>query len=143
MSSANFGFPILTANDKGGQTKFNELSLAVSENVFAVTVDRVTNVPPDPGVEGTAYLVQVSGQGPWFGHDNEVAYFYNGWRFLIPEEGWLVWDLATDCLFTFEEDGWFGGNTIANIAGGAGLPAIKTKMNEILAQCRGHGLIQG
>lgn len=143
MSSANFGFPILTESDKGGQIKFNELSLAISENVFAATVDRVTNIPPDPGVEGTAYLVQVSGQEEWFGHDNEVAYFYNGWRFLIPKEGWVVWDLATDTLFTFEENGWFGGNTIADIAGGASLSTIKAKANEVFAQCRGHGLIEG
>lgn len=141
MSSSNFSFPILPEGDKGGQVKFNHLVLAISENVHCVTVDRVSTVPPDPGVEGTAYLVQVSGQGPWFGHDNEIAYFYNGWRFLVPRRGFLVWDLATDCLFTFDENEWHGAAIVLDIAGGASLPTIKTKANELFAVCRDHGLI--
>lgn len=140
---SKLGFPILTESDKGGVWKFNELQLLSSENAFATTVDRVTNVPPVPGVEGTVYLVQVSGQADWSGHDNELAYFYNGWRFLIPRKGFLVWDLAKDALYTFDENGWFGAAIVSNIAGGASLSTIKAKINELQKVLRDHGLTAG
>lgn len=140
MSTTNLGLPILSANTKGGLYEFNRAMLNATMNSFCVTVSRTETDPPAAS-EGDIYLVLANGTGAWFEQGGKLAYFYNGWTFILPRIGFKAWDLATNKLWTLTELGWYGGQTVADIAV-ADLPTIIAKVNELLIDFRGHGLIQ-
>lgn len=42
----------------------------------------------------------------WVGHDGELAYYYNGWYFKTPREGWRVWDMENDIFYIYDGSSW-------------------------------------
>ncbi len=136
----NLNLPLLSVDTKGGLYEFNRAMLNATMNAFCVTVSREETDPPDNPSEGDVYLVAPNGTGAWAEQGNKFAYYYNGWTFILPRIGFTAWDLNTNKLWTYNEFGWYGGQTVADIAV-ADLPTIIAKVNELLIDFRGQGLI--
>lgn len=54
-------------------------------------VDKDLSAPPASPAEGDVYIVASGATGDWAGHDGEVVYFEQAWRFIIPNEGLMLW----------------------------------------------------
>ena len=62
-----------------------------------------TDPPPEPET-GDAYIVAATATGAWAGHEDEIAYFFQGgWRFLPPLENMIIG--VTDSGAYVEYDG--------------------------------------
>ena len=92
MPTPNWQFPLFQEGGQGneviGNTSLNILDVAVQMTLISRTV---TTAPTTPN-EGDAYLVPVGATGTaWVGHDNEIAFYFQGWIFRVPVEGWTAW----------------------------------------------------
>lgn len=139
--TTNLQLPILSSDTKGGVYEFNRLLVKAGQNVALAVKNMLLSDPPDNPFDGDAYYVEPQGTGAWFGHGGKIAYYDNGWYFILPQIGALIWDEYTDTLRTYGTNGLTLPVIIDDIAGGAGLSAIRDKGNEILVVMRDHGLI--
>lgn len=85
MSETTGGLPLMAQTQNSRYLTFNELSWAL--NVLQTGVlDRDLTTPPGSPSEGDAYIVDSPATGAWAGHENEIAFFFDGiWNFLAPE----------------------------------------------------------
>lgn len=90
--------------------------MARTLEVFAsfVIVQSFKEEPDDSNdeEEGDAFLVLPTGTGTWAGHDNEIAYYSGGLKFVAPREGMVAWVIDTFELLQYTElnsdgAGWY------------------------------------
>jgi len=67
--------------------------------------DRCTS-PPGSYSEGDRFLIDGTGTGDWSGHDNEIAYYDSGWKFITPTEGFHLWVDDEDTVYIFNGTSW-------------------------------------
>lgn len=75
------------------------------------------SVPPSLPAEGEVHIVGNSATGAWSGHDRHIAYFEQVWRFIVPNEGAMLWVADEDKHYVFDGSGW---NEVASGGGGGG-----------------------
>lgn len=76
--------------------------------------------PPSSPTEGEVHIVGNSATGDWSGHDHEIAYFEQIWRFIIPNEGAMLWVSDEDKHYVFDGSGWIELETASSGGGGGG-----------------------
>lgn len=95
-------------------------SSAIAQNLTA---------PPAEPQEGDVYIVAPSATGEWAGKDKHIAYFDQIWRFIIPNEGMMLWVQDDEAFYVYSAGNWglTGGgggggeiNTGSNASGDAG-----------------------
>ena len=100
---------------ESGVVRFNEALDSLDCVVQLSVINQTTTAQPGSPNEGDRYLIAATATGAdWTGHDNEVGCFVNSqWVFLVPVEGWLMYDETLDTLFSYDGAVW-------NAEGGAG-----------------------
>lgn len=57
--------------------------------------------------EGDQYIVALYGDDDWYGKDYRIAQYYNGsWNFIIPQDGWNVWDVLGNRFLYYKQGEW-------------------------------------
>lgn len=74
--------------------------------VQPIVASRSLSAPPSSPSEGDAYIVGASPTGAWSGHAGEIALYFSGWRFKVPEEGWRFYVTAEDAEARFKNGAW-------------------------------------
>lgn len=69
-------------------------------------VDKDLATPPASPSEGEVYIVADAATDVWAGHENDVAYFEQLWRFINPQEGLLLWVADEKAFYLFDGAGW-------------------------------------
>ncbi len=120
----NAGVPRVAAN-KGGQVAnlndaLTQLSMLVQFRVIGLAPDS----PPGSPDEGDAYLLTDSSVGYSTGGQHDIAYYSNGWRIIVPKDGWHLRDLTRQIDLVFDEtrdiwyeEGEFEGSLVRDLAG--------------------------
>ncbi len=62
--------------------------------------------PPGSPANGDVYIIGASATGDWAGHDGEIAYFDQVWKFITPKEGCLMWAADQTALFVYSGSVW-------------------------------------
>lgn len=91
------GVPLLATNTAQKEVVINE-ALVTFDALIARSAKTRQNNPPAAPVAGDTYIVGTAPTGVWGGHANEVAFFFNGWRFITPTQ---------KMKFFLESTGWF------------------------------------
>ena len=69
-------------------------------------IDKDLNTPPGSPAEGDLYIVAASATGDWVGRDLEIAYYEQVWRFITPNEGFVIWVNDENALYGFDGAAW-------------------------------------
>jgi hypothetical protein len=69
-------------------------------------VDRDLAAPPSSPAAGAVYLVASAATGAWAGKTGQLAYFDQVWRFVVPNEGMLVWVNDENLHLVFNGTSW-------------------------------------
>jgi hypothetical protein len=86
---------------------FNEAMLAIDGLTQTQIVERNVNVPPSDPNAGAGYLIGEAPVDDWQSHAGDLAIFTEGgWRFHSPQEGWTLYDLATQTYRLFKAGEW-------------------------------------
>jgi hypothetical protein len=110
----------LAASQSQPHVLVNRTSRRIEAAVNLVVVSRDLNTPPVAPSDGDRYIVGSDPIGDWFGHDNQVAYFSAGWRFLQPIPGWIAYVASEGSYYQYDAGspvGWvpFAANfTVSN-----------------------------
>lgn len=81
-----------------------------------VLSDQLSTPPVDPE-NGDAYIVAASPTGAWAGHEDAIAVYFDGWRFIDPAPGSPVY-VAASALYKNYDDGSPPGWVTLAIGGG-------------------------
>jgi len=90
----------------GACTLFNGDFNIVEMVTLGSIINRTTATPPGSPAEGDNYIVGSSPTGLWSGHANHVAGYYNGWIFIVPRAGAVIWNVAEQCDNYFDGTSW-------------------------------------
>ncbi len=66
-------------------------------------------IPPAAPVAGEVHALGKGATAAWQGHDGEIAAFLGGgWRFFLPQDGWIATEAATGALRVRQGGAWVG-----------------------------------
>jgi hypothetical protein len=161
-TTARLAMPLIQPGQAQKELYHNEALLvadaAVQASVAAVGLD----APPANPAAGACWIVGSAPTGAWAGRAQALAAFTaTGWRFVVPREGFAVWDAATRTVARYVEGTWDRGGVrgnrlviggrqvvgpqgpaVADPTGGATAdPEARAAVAAILAVLRSHGLI--
>jgi hypothetical protein len=113
-NSPNLALPFLLAAQAQKHVTVNE-ALRILDGLVQLSVLEARASPPGSPVAGTRYLVTATATGAWAGWEGSIALFDdNAWRRLIPQEGWLLWNVAASEFQRFD------GSDVGHARGGRG-----------------------
>lgn len=98
--------------------QFRPFLRAMDSLIQASVINATASAPPGSPSNGDAYLLISTPSGAWTGHVNSIAVWSTeitqsgnntkvpGWQFFSPNNGWMVWNNATNLLMVFESGIW-------------------------------------
>lgn len=69
-------------------------------------IDKDIATPPGSPAEGDMYIIASGGTDDWNGHDGELTYFEQIWRFVSPNEGMRVFVNDENTAYVFDGSAW-------------------------------------
>jgi len=106
MTTANLALTQLVSGQSGAEISVNTFLNELDTLVQLSVKDRDLTAPPGGPSEGDRYIPAATATGVWAGHEDEIAAFYAGWIFLVPQEGWRTYVDDEDILLTFDGTNW-------------------------------------
>lgn len=100
-----FGWTLLNEGESGAEVAVNELIARIAAGSVAVLSQSLTADPGSPD-NFDAYLVPSGGSGNWSGKDGQIAFYLNGWQYIVPAEGASVWVAADDLTIDYDGSTW-------------------------------------
>ena len=107
-NTPNLALPYLAAAQAQKHVTVNEaLSLIDALSQMAVNSIGATS-PPGAPTEGERHIIGTGATGAWAGwDDNNIALFSGGaWLRLIPQAGWMAWDVSAGELLVWSGPAW-------------------------------------
>lgn len=81
--------------------------LTVDALLQSAVVSHTQTVPPINPVQGQRWIIPQDAIGAWQNRTNHIAYRGpEGWIFLVPRPGWLVWSLEVGTFYVYKSSGW-------------------------------------
>lgn len=99
------GAILLAVNQSQKEVTANELFLALSA-ISAGGIEAVLAAPPGSPLNGQAWIVATLPSGIWAGKSNQIAYYFDGWRYINPYKGLVLYNSAAQELFVFNGATW-------------------------------------
>ena len=101
----NLDVPYLEEGEVGGETVYNE-AMQIIDVLMKKSVADIRTSPPTVS-NGYVCLVAASGtSGDFVGHEGEIAYYFDGWDYLEPPEGWTLWIDDENELTVYDGTNW-------------------------------------
>lgn len=98
--------PLMASNDAQKEVLFNEAIIVFDIMAARVVMDLKTAPPPTPTV-GDTYLVASTGvTGAFLGHENQIAFYFNGWQYITPVTKMKLYVAAKSNFYTFSGTAW-------------------------------------
>ena len=90
-TTPNLAFKKLHEGQDEAEVLYNE-NLNIQDLLHSPVLDRDLSAAP-AGVNGNAYIVDtgVAGGDPWENKTDDIAGYYDGWVFITPVNGMMVW----------------------------------------------------
>lgn len=105
-TTTHLELPELDAGQKAADVTHNE-ALNLIDNLTQLVVVNLTTTAPPTGVEGARYIPLATATGAWAGWENKIAAYIGGeWTLITPESGWLLWDLDTAKIYSYNGSTW-------------------------------------
>jgi hypothetical protein len=93
--SSNLALPYLAAGQAQKHVTVNEALRLLDALVQLAVESAALSAPPGSPSDGQRWIVGPAPTGAWAGQAGRIASWTDGaWTFLVPRDGWLVWDRA-------------------------------------------------
>ena len=106
-NTPNLSLPYLAAAQAQKHVTVNE-ALSLIDALAQMAVNSVgATSPPGAPAEGERHIIGSGATGAWVGWDNSIALLSGGaWLRLIPQTGWLAWDVSASELLIWNGSAW-------------------------------------
>lgn len=116
MTTPNLALPYLAAAQAQKHVTVNEALDALDGVVQLSVISASILNPPGGPADGNRYIVASGATGAWAGWDASVAQFSGGaWIRLMPQTGWLAWDVQSSTLLVWTGSAWIGLDAAMNL----------------------------
>ncbi len=125
--SPNIGLPLMEAAQAQKHVTHNE-ALVVLDAIVQIAVGNMAAIaPPSSPIAGARVIVGPSGTGAFAGQTGKIAYFVDtAWRFVAPQNGWIVWSTSDAALYIFTGAAWMKFTDIFGAIQNLGLLGVGT-----------------
>lgn len=106
MRTAHLEMDLVAQSQAQKEVTINEAFVTIDALLGGGVIDRDISTPPASPIEGDAYIVGAAATDAWVGHEGDIAYYSNGWRFVSPNEGVTLWVNDEDSLAVFDGSAW-------------------------------------
>jgi hypothetical protein len=106
MTSPNLTFDYLVSGQDGAETTVNGDLNLIDVLLQGSVKDRDLTAPPGSESDGDAYLIASGATGAWSGKDGQVAYYFSGYYYRTPTEGWRLWVDDEDKFLIYTGSAW-------------------------------------
>lgn len=112
-TSPNLTLKRLHEGQDEAEIDFNSNFNLVDALLLGGVIDRDLSAAP-AGVNGEAYIVAATpgGGDPWNGWTDDIAFYYDGWKNVTPNEGWRIWVEDENLWVQWDGSAW---TAVANI----------------------------
>jgi hypothetical protein len=122
------GLNFLDTNQFNPEVLLNE-NMNILDGLLNISIINYSTTSPPAAVNGDMYIVPNSGlSGAWVGHENDIAYYYNGWIYFEPKVGWVAFNKSTVSLLYFTGVQW-SNLSVASIFSDSGFYVFKNADN--------------
>lgn len=147
-TSPHLGISFLQTGQQNAELSVNEF-LAISDSTIFCRVKDFDPSPPATPVNGDRFIVSASPTGIWTGKANQLAIYYQGWRYVLPQKGMSAYVDDLNGIFFYNGSAWTSAGVIADLTGGisasysqAEVTGIYNKVNALLAGLRALGIVR-
>lgn len=116
-TTKHLGLVLLEQAQAQKEITINEALARVDALLNSGVVDRDLATPPGSPLEGDVYIVAPGATGDWAGKTGHVAYYDQIWRFIVPNEGLLLWVNDENVHVVYDGVAW---QTVITGSGGGG-----------------------
>ena len=96
----------LESNQQNAETTVNDSLRVLDALVLLGVLDMTLTAPPGSPTNGDRYIPAATATGAWAGHEDDIAYYYNGWYFISPVIGWYLYDDNTSTYKHWNGSSW-------------------------------------
>ena len=93
---------LMSASQAQKETVFNNLAIAFDALFKGSVISAAVTTPPASPAVGDAYIVPAGATGWPVGHDDNVAFYFNGWQYIAPPLKLRLYDVATGRFMTYQ-----------------------------------------
>lgn len=104
-NSPTFGMRLMATNDLQKEVIFNEAAVLLEALTARTVVNRQNGTPSTPA-NGQIWIVGPAGTGVFSGKNNQIGFYFNGWRFIVPTEKMKMYNQTTSTFWTYSAGGW-------------------------------------
>jgi len=101
-NTPNLGLTLMSASQAQKDTVFNNLAIAFDALFKGSVISAAVTTPPASPAVGDAYIVPAGATGWPVGHDDNVAFYFNGWQYIAPPLKLRLYDVATGRFMTYQ-----------------------------------------
>ncbi|WP_408590598.1 DUF2793 domain-containing protein [Novosphingobium sp.] len=140
-TAPRFALPLLFSGQSQKEVTVNE-ALVLTDLLLHPVVQGTALAPPSAPTAGQSWIVGSGATDAFAGHDAAiVAWTEGGWRFIAPQRGLKVYDIAHACFRVFT-DTWVLPSAPANPSGGTVIDSqARTALTSLLALLRDSGIL--
>lgn len=113
-NTPHLGLTLLEQAQAQKELTLNAALYRVEALLNTSVLDKDLASPPASPTEGDVYIVAASATGGWSGHEGEIAYFEQIWRFIQPNNGLMLWVADESKFYQFDGADWGETSTSAS-----------------------------
>ncbi len=98
--------PLVFSHQSQKEVTVNEALTAIDALLNTGVVSMGVNTPPASPANGDVYVIGGSPTGQWEGKDNQISYFQDSWKYIIPREGVTLWANDEDKYYSYDGSAW-------------------------------------
>jgi hypothetical protein len=105
-TTTHLGITLLETAQAQKEVTVNEALTRIDAMLNCGVVDKDLTAPPASPQAGEVYIVAPSPTGAWAGKAGQIAYYDQGWRFIVPSEGIIFWVKDEDKAYVHNGSFW-------------------------------------
>lgn len=105
MASPNLSLALLTEGATNSESTANAALLLLDALVACRVEDRDLTAPPGSPADGKVWIVGASATGDWAGQDGNLAIYNEGWTFVAPHGGMVIFVQDEVALLYYDSSG--------------------------------------
>lgn len=117
-TTPHLGLTLVEQSQAQKEVTVNMALMRIDALLNSGAIDKDLTAPPAAPQAGDVYIVAAGAQGEWQGHDGEVAYFEQVWRFIAPNHGLMLWVADEEAFYLFDGTQWIinSGSALAGLS---------------------------
>lgn len=105
-TTPNLGITLIEASQNQKEVTMNEALIKIDASINSNIIDKDLSTPPGSPTTGAMYIIGATATGDWAGHENEIAFYNGGWKFIEPSNGMSVYVLDEAMYYKWNGTSW-------------------------------------